>query len=148
MVLLREIVSPARMPVICLSDDLQATVAYRCGPRLMARQWHEEALTAPWSVPAIQGSQVLRQFVVTARSGLHYPHGQRNRTFIRPSKPPGRTEDHPAARPSPHHRDVAAIEILGHSRTAVTLEIYTAADDTSKREAITKLNGLFGPGAA
>jgi integrase len=41
-----------------------------------------------------------------------------------------------------------AMEILGHSRIAVTLEIYTAADDTSKREAITKLNGLLGPGAA
>lgn len=41
-----------------------------------------------------------------------------------------------------------AMEILGRSRIAVTLEIYTAADDTSRREAISKLNGLFGPGGA
>jgi len=41
-----------------------------------------------------------------------------------------------------------ATEILGHSRIAVTLEIVTAADDSSSRGAITKLNGLFGPGAA
>ena len=37
-----------------------------------------------------------------------------------------------------------AMEILGHSRIAVTLEIYTAADDISRRDAITKLNGLLG----
>ena len=41
-----------------------------------------------------------------------------------------------------------AMEILGHSRIAVTLEIYTAADDSSRREAISRLNDLFGPGAA
>jgi hypothetical protein len=40
------------------------------------------------------------------------------------------------------------MEILGHSRIAVTLEIYKAADDTSRREAIRKLNDLFGTGAA
>jgi hypothetical protein len=40
------------------------------------------------------------------------------------------------------------MEILGHSRIAVTMEIYTAGDDSSRRDAITKLNGLFGPGAA
>ena len=36
------------------------------------------------------------------------------------------------------------MEILGHSRIAVTMEIYTAADDVSRREAIGKLNALFG----
>jgi integrase len=41
-----------------------------------------------------------------------------------------------------------AMEILGHSRIAVTLEIYTAADDSCRREAIARLNDLFGPGAA
>ncbi len=41
-----------------------------------------------------------------------------------------------------------AMEILGHSRIAVTLEIHTASDDASSRDAISKLNGLFGPGLA
>jgi integrase len=41
-----------------------------------------------------------------------------------------------------------AMEILGHSRIAVTLEIYTAADDASRRDAIMKLNGLFELGEA
>jgi integrase len=41
-----------------------------------------------------------------------------------------------------------AMEIPGHSRIAVTMEIYTAGDDSSRRDAMTKLNGLFGPGAA
>lgn len=36
------------------------------------------------------------------------------------------------------------MEILGHSRIAVTMEIYTAADNISRREAIDKLNALFG----
>ncbi len=36
------------------------------------------------------------------------------------------------------------MEILGHSRIAVTMEIYTAADNVSRREAIDKLNALFG----
>jgi hypothetical protein len=36
------------------------------------------------------------------------------------------------------------MEILGHSRIAVTLEIYTGADDASRRQAIERLNGLFG----
>jgi integrase len=40
------------------------------------------------------------------------------------------------------------MEILGHSRIAVTMEIYTAADDASRRDAIGKLNGLFGPAEA
>lgn len=35
------------------------------------------------------------------------------------------------------------MEILGHSRIAVTLEIYTSADDASRREAIERLNRLF-----
>jgi hypothetical protein len=35
------------------------------------------------------------------------------------------------------------MEILGHSRIAVTLEIYTGADDASRREAIERLNRLF-----
>lgn len=35
------------------------------------------------------------------------------------------------------------MEILGHSRIAVTLEIYTAADDASRRDAIGRLNDLF-----
>src|ERR1019366_5721363 len=39
-----------------------------------------------------------------------------------------------------------AMEILGHSRIAVTMEIYTAADDTSRRDAITRLSGLFEAG--
>jgi hypothetical protein len=37
-----------------------------------------------------------------------------------------------------------AMEILGHSRIAVTLEVYTAGDDRSRREAIGKLADLFG----
>jgi integrase len=36
------------------------------------------------------------------------------------------------------------MEVLGHSRIAVTMEIYTAADNISRREAIDKLNALFG----
>jgi hypothetical protein len=35
------------------------------------------------------------------------------------------------------------MEIFGHSRIAVTLEIYTGADDASRREAIERLNRLF-----
>ena len=37
-----------------------------------------------------------------------------------------------------------AMEILGHSRIAVTLEVYTAGDEHSRREAIGKLTELFG----
>jgi integrase len=37
-----------------------------------------------------------------------------------------------------------AMEILGHSRIAVTLEVYTAGDERSRREAIGKLSDLFG----
>jgi integrase len=33
--------------------------------------------------------------------------------------------------------------ILGHSRPAVTLEIYTHADDEAKLDALTRLHGLF-----
>jgi integrase len=40
------------------------------------------------------------------------------------------------------------MEILGHSRIAVTLEIYTAADNASRRDAIERLNGLFETGPA
>jgi len=40
-----------------------------------------------------------------------------------------------------------AMEIPGHSRIAVTMEIYTAADDISTRDAISKLNDLIEPGA-
>jgi len=36
------------------------------------------------------------------------------------------------------------MEILGHARIAVTMEIYTAADDGSRREAIGKLDDLLG----
>lgn len=36
------------------------------------------------------------------------------------------------------------MEILGHSRMAVTMEIYTAADNISRRDAIDKLSALFG----
>jgi integrase len=35
------------------------------------------------------------------------------------------------------------MEILGHARIAVTMEIYTAADDGSRRDAIDKLSRLF-----
>jgi integrase len=38
-----------------------------------------------------------------------------------------------------------AMEILGHSRIAVTLEVYTAADEVSRRDAIGKVASLFGP---
>ena len=38
-----------------------------------------------------------------------------------------------------------AMEILGHSRIAVTLEVYTAADEHSRREAIGKMAQLFEP---
>jgi integrase len=36
------------------------------------------------------------------------------------------------------------MEILGHARIAVTMEIYTGADDASRRAALTKLSALFG----
>jgi hypothetical protein len=36
------------------------------------------------------------------------------------------------------------MEILGHARIAVTMEIYTGADDASRRVALTKLDALFG----
>lgn len=39
------------------------------------------------------------------------------------------------------------MEILGRSRVAVTLEIYAAANDASRREAIERLNRLFKEGA-
>jgi integrase len=39
------------------------------------------------------------------------------------------------------------MEIVGHSRIAVTLEIYTAADDVSRRDAIERLNQLFESGS-
>jgi integrase len=35
------------------------------------------------------------------------------------------------------------MEILGHARIAVTMEIYTGADDVSRRMALTKLDTLF-----
>ena len=34
--------------------------------------------------------------------------------------------------------------ILGHSRLAVTLEIYTHADEQAQRDALTRLHGLIG----
>jgi hypothetical protein len=40
------------------------------------------------------------------------------------------------------------MEILGHARIAVTMEIYTAADDGSRRDAIGKLDQLLRPGKA
>jgi hypothetical protein len=39
------------------------------------------------------------------------------------------------------------MEILGHSRIAVTLEVYTAADENSRRDAIGKMASLFEPEA-
>lgn len=36
------------------------------------------------------------------------------------------------------------MEILGHARIAVTIEIYAGADDASRRAALTKLSALFG----
>ena len=36
------------------------------------------------------------------------------------------------------------MEILGHARIAVTMEIYTGADDASRRAALSKLSALFG----
>ena len=36
------------------------------------------------------------------------------------------------------------MEILGHARIAVTMEIYTSADGTSRRDAIGKLSQLLG----
>ncbi len=36
------------------------------------------------------------------------------------------------------------MEILGHARIAVTMEIYTSADGTSRRDAIGKLSQLPG----
>ncbi|MBV9094870.1 MAG: hypothetical protein JO132_13510 [Streptosporangiaceae bacterium] len=36
------------------------------------------------------------------------------------------------------------MEILGHARISVTMEIYTAADDASRRAALGKLTALFG----
>jgi hypothetical protein len=44
----------------------------------------------------------------------------------------------------PRRGGVHAMEILGHSRIAVTLEVYTAGDDQSQRDAIGKLADLFG----
>jgi hypothetical protein len=43
---------------------------------------------------------------------------------------------------SPSFRDTT--EILGHSRIAVTIEVYTGAADASRREAIGRLTALFG----
>jgi hypothetical protein len=40
------------------------------------------------------------------------------------------------------------MEILGHARIAVTMEIHTAADDRSRRDAIIKLNQLLRPDRA
>lgn len=57
---------------------------------------------------------------------------------------PGGTPVRPGWRiPAPAN----TMEILGHSRIAVTLEIYTAADDASRRDAIEQLNQLFGNGS-
>lgn len=39
------------------------------------------------------------------------------------------------------------MEILGHARIAVTMEIYTRADEASRRVALSKLSALFGPNA-
>ena len=36
------------------------------------------------------------------------------------------------------------MEILGHARIAVTMEIYTAADEASRRAALSKLSTLLG----
>jgi len=36
------------------------------------------------------------------------------------------------------------MEILGHARIAVTMEIYTAADHNSRRAALSRLSALFG----
>ncbi|MEU8040992.1 tyrosine-type recombinase/integrase [Streptosporangium sp. NPDC049078] len=36
-----------------------------------------------------------------------------------------------------------AMEILGHSRISVTMEIYTHGDGESRQDAIKKVNGLF-----
>ena len=36
------------------------------------------------------------------------------------------------------------MEILGHSRIAVTMEVHTGADNASRREAIGRLRALFG----
>ncbi len=36
------------------------------------------------------------------------------------------------------------MEILGHARIAVTMEIYTGADEASRRAALSKLSALFG----
>ena len=36
------------------------------------------------------------------------------------------------------------MEILGHARIAVTMEVYTGADDASRRAALTRLSALFG----
>lgn len=36
------------------------------------------------------------------------------------------------------------MDILGHTRIAVTMEVYTGADNASRREAIGKLSALFG----
>ena len=36
------------------------------------------------------------------------------------------------------------MEILGHARIAVTMEIYTGADEASRRTALSKLSALLG----
>ena len=40
------------------------------------------------------------------------------------------------------------MEILGHARIAITMEVYTSADATSRRDAISRLNQLLRPGMA
>ncbi len=35
------------------------------------------------------------------------------------------------------------MEILGHSRVSVTMEIYTHGDGESRQDALKKVNGLF-----
>jgi integrase len=41
-----------------------------------------------------------------------------------------------------------AMGILGHSRVAITLEVYTDADDPSRKEAIGRISRLLGDGSA
>ena len=89
------------------------------------------------------------------RSGVHYPDGTADRT-AKPS-PVVPTNMRGQQRSSDRHTVASLLKalhvpardaqvILGHSRLAVTLEIYTQTDDEAQLDALTRLHNLFDQG--